>query len=129
MKIHNWNSRRPENPCGICILRDLIKKEDPKTMFLHKTKVCSSFVFWKVIFGFDGCLVVDYEGRSNGLALMWKKSIDLSIRHYSKSHIHGFIATRSSGWFTTRVYGQLDASKRRETWDLISSLRNFEGIP
>lgn len=37
--------------------------------------------------GFDCCFAVTIEGKSGGLALMWQKGIQLSIKNFSKHHI------------------------------------------
>lgn len=49
------------------------------------------FNFWKFILGFNGYLMVDCEGRSGGLVLLWKNTINMHILQYSKFHIHGFV--------------------------------------
>lgn len=99
-------------------------------MFLQETKVKASFSnFWKFIFGFYGCLAVDCEGRSGGLALLWKKLISLHILLYSKNDVHGFISNKDIEWFNFGIYDNPKASKRAETLKLLTLLRNREERP
>ncbi|XP_041011336.1 uncharacterized protein LOC121255118 [Juglans microcarpa x Juglans regia] len=76
--------------------------------------------------GFENCLAVGCKGRSGGMALYWKKEIDVVVKNFSRSHIHASIHdTRDEGetWFLTGIYGQPEAHRRHETWDLIRSLK------
>lgn len=36
---------------------------------------------------FDGCFLVDSDGSSGGLLLLWDKSISMSVRSFPKGHI------------------------------------------
>lgn len=45
----------------------------------------------KVQLGFYCCLVVESEGRSGGLAMLWQNELNLTIMSYSKHHISAHI--------------------------------------
>lgn len=83
MEIISWNSCRFGNLQGIRALNDLVKREAPYLLFIQETKVLATHVS-KVSkrMGFAGCLGVDCEGRIGGLALLWKKKIDVSILNF-----------------------------------------------
>lgn len=111
MKIISWNSCELGNPRGACALRDLVMKKVPELLFL---------------LGFDGCLAVDIERRSGAISLMWKNEVVLSICSYSKSHIDAMVIEGGRDrreWQLIGVYGQLDTTKRDETWELLRSLK------
>lgn len=58
--------------------------------------------------GFFNCLLVDCDGRSGGVALLWKKDINLSVISFSKFHIDALIqddADNSKDWYLKGVYG------------------------
>jgi hypothetical protein len=41
--------------------------------------------------GFERMFVVDYVGRSGGLALLWKEEVELEIQNYSIQHINALV--------------------------------------
>lgn len=41
--------------------------------------------------GLERCLGVDCEGKGGGLALLWKKDVDITILKFSKYHIHALV--------------------------------------
>lgn len=65
----------------------MVNRYNPQILILIKTKrkqgVMESFrTSWR----FDMCLV-DCEGKSSGLALLWTKQANLEIVSFSKHHI------------------------------------------
>lgn len=72
----------------------------------------------KFSLGFKNCLSVNCIGRGGGLALLWKKEVNLSVLSYLKSHIDAQILdddVPNKQWFLTGIYGNPDATKRWET--------------
>ena len=74
--------------------------------------------------GFTQGLIVPSEGRSGGLALLWKPKTCVKIRGYSKWFIDAEIVSNSDqgGWRFTGFYGQPDTSKREEIWQILECL-------
>lgn len=73
---------------------------------------------------------MDCEGRSGGLALMWKDDIKLFVLSYSKHHIDALIISNDSNntkWHITGVYGHPDIVYKTEIWNLIMSLFRADG--
>ena len=66
---------------------------------------------------FNNMFVVESVGRSGGLAMLWSNDLSLSIQNFSQRHINGTITRRVDGgkWKLMGFYGQLDATKRRES--------------
>lgn len=75
-----------------------ISKDKISMCFSSGTKETNSyFNSQNFNFGFYGCLVVDYVGRSGGLILLWKKEVDLEFICYSISFIHSRVRDSNSG--------------------------------
>lgn len=67
---------------------DLIQHDDPDILFLQETKLSTKKVeAIKIRLGFTCCLSVDCEGSKGGLALLWNSNKELTVMHFSKSHI------------------------------------------
>ncbi|XP_042974662.1 uncharacterized protein LOC122306298 [Carya illinoinensis] len=125
MKTISWNSRGLGNPRGVRTLRDLVRREDPEVLFLMETKMSS----WqmeriRVSMGFGCCFTVPSEGRSGGLALLWKNEVNLSIKSFSFFHIDAKISEIDNGleWKFTSLYRHPETEKRVETWSLLRTL-------
>lgn len=73
MSICSWNCRGVGLPSSIRFLKDLVDQERPSFIFLCETKDSKGRLErLRRELGFDGMLSVDPQGRSEGLALMWK---------------------------------------------------------
>lgn len=112
MNILSWNPCGLRNPWGFTTLRDLLKKEVFNLVILQEMKVKTSFfTFKKFIFDYSNCLGVGCEGRSGGLAILWKEDLDFKIPQYSSHHINGVITRKLEEdrpclkWLLTGVYG------------------------
>lgn len=88
MDFLSWNCPRLGNSRKVRILGDLIKSRKPNFLFLLKTLVCSNRVeelCYK--FGFIHYFAVDKIGRGGGLAVMWKRNIDVLVIDSSLNQI------------------------------------------
>ncbi|KAA3483070.1 reverse transcriptase [Gossypium australe] len=65
-------------------------------------------------------LVVNVEGRSGGLALMWTDEMDVTIQNYSKHHIDSIIMLDgSSNIRVTGYYGHANPNERNISWNML----------
>lgn len=88
MSCLSLNCRGLCNPSAVRNLRDLLRREAPSLVFLSETKL-SSGEFYRIrdnLGDFHG-LAVDSMGRSGGLALLWRKDIDVVLSSMSVHHI------------------------------------------
>ena len=71
------------------------------------------------------------DGRSGGLAMMWKEGSDIRFRSCSNSHIdvvvHG--SSASTPWRATGFYEHPDVGKRFISWQLLELLKNQYFMP
>jgi hypothetical protein len=76
-------------------------------------------------------IVVDCVGKSGGLTLLWGDDLDVEIQNYSRRHINAKISSPSlsEAWKFTGLYGNPEAGKRGESWDLIRHLNTMDPIP
>lgn len=120
-----WNCLGLGTPLTVRALRDLIRAEDPKIVFLMETRMTSKQMKrLKFKLGFDCGIFVDRVGLGGGLALLWMSSVDVTLRSFSKNHIDVMIEAVGStpAWRLTGFYGEPVTSKRYLTWRLLSQL-------
>ena len=73
---------------------------------------------------------MDREGRGGGLAFLWKKMNSCSLFGFSKHHIGVIIFDRDGKvWRCIGLYRHPDRNNRRETWDLLRSLKVISPLP
>lgn len=73
---------------------DGIRHYDPHLLFLMETKCTASarnINKIKMSLNYVGCFVVDCNGRSGGLCLLWKEEVNVTIRSFSNFHIDATI--------------------------------------
>ncbi|KAL4620053.1 hypothetical protein ACB092_06G126100 [Castanea dentata] len=76
-------------------------------------------------------IMVPSEGKSGGLAMIWKEGTDVRLKSCSNSHIDVVVHSGSSvsSWRATGFYGQPNTSKRHISWKLLNSLRKQCEMP
>jgi exonuclease III len=78
-------------------LLEFQKKEDPDIFFLSETKMDKKRLDWfRWKLNLTNMVAKDSTGQSGGLALFWRKGIDLNVGLMSKYHIDAII-TQSDG--------------------------------
>ncbi|KAL0303362.1 UNVERIFIED_CONTAM: hypothetical protein Sradi_6204300 [Sesamum radiatum] len=70
-------------------------------------------------------LAVNSIGRSRGLALLWKKSINVVIQSYSTRHIDASVQsdTDAPTWRFSGIYGEPETTQRKKTQNLLNRLK------
>ena len=131
MSVLCWNVRGLGNPRAFNRLRKLIRKSSPDMVFLSETRLFGRRAAnLKRRLGFDGMAYVDSEGRSGGLALLWRDVLQVRFRSSSCSHIDvDVISDSGDQWQFTGFYGPPKKKARRHAWDLLKRLRSNPEVP
>ena len=70
-------------------------------------------------------VVKDSVGASGGLALFWRKEVNLTVKSLSKYHIDSVIKEEDGmEWRFTGVYGESRSEDKDNTWDTLRSLKD-----
>ena len=113
-------------------LADEARSKDPLLVFLTEMKIGESKM--KGIrnkLEYTQGITVPSDGKSGGLAMMWKKGSDIRLRSCSNSYIdvevHSSLAPIP--WRAMGFYGHPDIGKCFISWQLLEFLKNQYTIP
>uniref|UniRef100_A0A803NJS2 Zinc knuckle CX2CX4HX4C domain-containing protein n=1 Tax=Cannabis sativa TaxID=3483 RepID=A0A803NJS2_CANSA len=77
-----------------------------------------------------GLFMVDVQGHSGGLALLWRFDDEANLLGFSNSHIDLKITVSGTpSWQLTEMYGEPNRHLRRKTWDLLHDLSSESSLP
>uniref|UniRef100_A0A803Q9L8 Reverse transcriptase domain-containing protein n=1 Tax=Cannabis sativa TaxID=3483 RepID=A0A803Q9L8_CANSA len=141
-EFHRWNSPHimsilSWNCCGLGNQRtkqfiiELHAQKRPNFIFLCET-LCKKNKVEEIknAIGFDGAFIVEAQGHSGGLALLWQSSDEVRIIGYSNNHIDCIISKDTyPDYRLTGIYGEPNRSLRRNTWQLIRTLHEDNRTP
>ena len=105
---------------------------DPKVVFLSETKKkIAGMKRVKVKLDFLNGFYVQREGKGRGLAMFWRKEINLEIKSYSKHHIDVVITEEATSfkWWITGFYGHPETHRRKESWSFLNTLNQQYHLP
>lgn len=84
----------------------------------------------KVTLGFEGLFVVEAQGRSGGLALLWRWQGECCIKSFSSNHVDVEISREGEQvWRFTGLYGYPNRNLRVRTWNLLRQLARNSSLP
>uniref|UniRef100_A0A803PEK6 Reverse transcriptase domain-containing protein n=1 Tax=Cannabis sativa TaxID=3483 RepID=A0A803PEK6_CANSA len=131
MNALSWNCRGLGNPWAFQFLKEIISQKKPKMVFLCETKCAKERVEWVGRnLGFEGVFIVEAQGRSGGLAFLWKVSQEGHVVGFSHHHIDFVVREEGKAeWRLTGVYGESRRTHRQETWDLLRTLKQSSSLP
>jgi hypothetical protein len=71
------------------------------------------------------------EGRSGGLSVMWRDSIQCRVLNYSRNFINLIVKEKAEEeeWRLTCYYGYPERERRRQAWELLKELRDMSDLP
>ncbi|TYG40385.1 hypothetical protein ES288_D12G088500v1, partial [Gossypium darwinii] len=120
------NCRGVGNPATVRELKQLLVANDPDIVFLCETKIHSNaFSRIRSTCRMEGCLAVCSEGRSGGLALMWREGVRVTVQNYSKYHIDASDSMQDGENLRfTGFYGQVDPRLRQHAWDMLRRVKS-----
>jgi len=124
MIILAWNCRGLCSPSVIPNLKYLVWRFNPDFLFLSETLVHRKKIeAFRYVLGFAFCFLVDHTGRSGGLALFSRPSINCNLVNYSNNHITVEIIDHILGvWRLTGYYGYPNGEHRQVAWNFLRNL-------
>ena len=92
MRTMCWNCRGIGNPATVRELRDLVEASAPSVLCIVETQIAKNRVEGLAAsLGFDSSFAVASSGRSGGLCIFWKSTVDLAIFFLNTTLTHGFL--------------------------------------
>ncbi|XP_060972610.1 uncharacterized protein LOC133038464 [Cannabis sativa] len=131
MNVLSWNCRGLGNQRAVQFLKEIVTQKKPKFIFLCETKCGKSRIDWVGrLLGFDCIFVVDPQGLSGGLAMLWKDGNEGSLLGFSHNHIDMRIVMEDGVlWRLIGLYGEPNRSRRENTWRLLKELAEDDTLP
>ncbi|XP_044399391.1 elongation factor 1-alpha-like isoform X1 [Triticum aestivum] len=125
MKIISWNCRGLGNGPAVRSLLELGRVEVPDVLFLCETRLTEKKLGrfrWSL--GLANMVAWKDESSGRGVALFWRRGLDVSLRSYGRRHVDVDIV-REDGmiWRLTGVYGESAMERKKETWKLMRILK------
>ena len=119
-----WNYRKLGNLRTGRELVELVRAKDPSVVFLAETLTDDARLeSIQSNINFDHRWVVPIVGRSGGLVLYWRSSINLSIEGSDKYYIDAVIdKDQESEGRLTGFYGELETARRSKAWEKLKNL-------
>jgi len=75
-------------------------------------------------------VTMDSDGASGGLAMFWRRGIDVGVKSFSKYHIDSVIKEEDgSEWRFTSVYGESKCEMKDNTWEMLRTLKDLFNLP
>lgn len=115
MSIIAWNCQGLGSSLADWTLTEEVRAKEPLLVFLSKTKAEASRIkgIQNKLEYIQG-ITVPSDERSGGLAMLWRKGMDVRFKSYSNSHIDVEVYESSSlsPWRAIGFYGQLDVARR-----------------
>lgn len=108
MNILSYNCRGLGKARAVVRLTNLVRREDPKVVFLMETRCDKKRMEEvRVRLGFSNCFTVECRGKSGGLCLLWSEEIKVSVKSYTFHHIDVGIVSEDDvkEWRLTCLYG------------------------
>ncbi|KAA3485063.1 reverse transcriptase [Gossypium australe] len=114
------------NPATVREFKQLLVANAPDIVFLSETKInINSITRVSSLCRMEGCLVVRSEGKSGGLAMMWKEGTKVSIQSYSKFHVDSLVGMDEGKELRfTGFYGHSNLGLRKQACDMLRSIKS-----
>lgn len=88
MNTLSWNCQGMGSPWKIQFLQDIVRKEKPTCIFLCETRSKKKKMEGvRLKLGFEGMVVVESQGKSGDLAILWKEAMQAKLVNLSQNHI------------------------------------------
>lgn len=114
MSVIAWNFQGLGSSLVVQTLTEEVRAKDPLLVFLLETKAKESKI--KGIqnkLEYTQGIMVPSDGRSSGLAMLWREGMDVRFKSYSNTHINVEVhqSFSSTPCCATGFYGHPDAAR------------------
>ena len=119
-------------PRSVRALTKLVRAEAPLLIFFVETKAkIPVMARLQTKLDYTQGIIVPSDGKSGGLALLWKEGTNVWTQKYSNSHIDVVVTDTTSNmrWRATGFYGHPDTQKRHMSWKLLERLHSQLSLP
>ncbi|XP_026422703.1 uncharacterized protein LOC113318700 isoform X1 [Papaver somniferum] len=109
-------------------MKKLIKRHKPTIVALLETRVLASHAAGIVgRLGFSKSIVIDPEGFSGGMCLLWDpEEVDIQDTKESRWVIHAVVTAKfKSPWILSSIYGSTNKVTRKRIWDELEAIAEF----
>lgn len=131
MKIISWNGGGLGSSQVVRRLQHMLKMYNPQLVFFMENKL-SKIQMEKVhrSCGFLNGINVSMMGLREGLFLVWRANVSISLKRYSSNHIEVEVENcdESLRWRLTGFYMSLNARNRQESWNLLCGLGHTQEL-
>ena len=132
MRIISWNCQGIGMPLTQSRLFRLFRMYNYDILFLVETlNQCDKVCKLAYDLGFPNVITQPPNGRSGGLALMWKNNVSLSLISQDERLIDSHVTFNNKSFYLSCVYGHPTQSERHQLWQTlehISDNRNAEWL-
>ena len=122
MRALVWNCRGVGSPLTVPQLKELVQVHSPSLIFLSETKKKKTFInSVKQWVRFDELFVVDPMGLAGGLAVIWKRDIQVKSILFTSFTIELLIGDQggSKDWWCVCAYTSSDDKIREQQWRVL----------
>ena len=130
MSLLCWNYPGLGNPQTIQELGDLVRAQDLAVVFLAETWLDEArLIELQNKMGFGDTFGVSRVTRGGGLALFWKKDVELLVENSSLNYIDAIINKgKENSWRFTSFYGFPKTQNHMESWNKIRWLHQKSSL-
>ena len=125
MRLLSWNCQGAGKALTARALKALVSENSPDIVFLSETKSdVKKIEKIRLSLNFVDCLCVEAFGKAGGLALFWRKGVELEVVYSDNQIIAALIYSDppDSTWLLLTIRGPHEQRFRKRFWALMKDL-------